>query len=164
MVSLFLFTDYTEAMVKTSSPTSPLDDNKLKIILPIVLVCLFIIVVCVIVFVLRRRQQKKRDAVDNAHALSHKGSITMRDRLRAESLKSLDSRLLGLYDPNKLRQYNLDHVQYVKDLGEGFFGKVFQGTVELLNVDLFPHNSEKFPDFFSHSTKAREAPHESTSR
>ncbi|KAL9962852.1 hypothetical protein ACROYT_G031998 [Oculina patagonica] len=121
------FFNYTEAMVKTSSPTPPLDDNKLKIILPIVFVCLFIIVVCVIVFVLRRRQQKKRDAVDNAHALSHKGSITMRDRLRAESLKSLDSRLLGLYDPNKLRQYNLDHVQYVKDLGEGFFGKVFQG-------------------------------------
>ena len=68
--------------------------------------------------------------MDNAYTLSQKGSITMRDRLRAESLKSLDSRLLGLYDPNKLRQYRLDHVQYVKDLGEGFFGKVFQGTVE----------------------------------
>ena len=89
--------------------------------------------VCVIVFLIRRRRKKKRDAVDNARALSHKGSMTMRDRLRAESLKSLDSRLLGLYDPKKLRQYPLDDVQYVKDLGEGFFGKVFQGTVELLN-------------------------------
>ena len=127
---LLLFTDYTEAMVKTNQPTSPSDDKNLDIILPIVFVCLFIIVVCVIVFVLWQRRQKKRDAVDNAHALSHKGSMTMRDRLRAESLKSLDSRLLRLYDPNKLRQYRLDHVQYVKDLGEGFFGKVFQGNVE----------------------------------
>lgn len=69
-----------------------------------------------------------KDAVDNAYAITKKGSITMRDRLRAESLKSLDSRLLRLYDPNKLKQYRLDHVQYVKDLGEGFFGKVFQGV------------------------------------
>ena len=69
-----------------------------------------------------------KDAVDNAYAITKKGSITMRDRLRAESLKSLDSRLLRLYDPNKLKQYRLDHVHYVKDLGEGFFGKVFQGV------------------------------------
>jgi len=125
-----LFTDYTEAMVKTNKPTSPSDDKNLDIILPIVLVCVFIIVVIVIVFVLWQRRQKKRDAVDNGHALSHKGSMTVRDRLRAESLKSLDSRLLRLYDPDKLKQYRLDHVQYVRDLGEGFFGKVFQGNVE----------------------------------
>ena len=77
-----------------------------------------------IVFLLRRRKQRKRDA------LSKKGSITMRDRLRVKSLKGLDSRLLELYDANKMKQYSLDHVHYVKDLGEGFFGKVFQGTVE----------------------------------
>ena len=83
--------------------------------------------VCVIVSVLWQRRQKRRDAADNAHA---QGSMTMRDRLRAESLKSLDSRLSHLYDPNKLKQCRLDHVKYVKDLGEGFFGKVFQGNVE----------------------------------
>ena len=115
----------------TEKPT-PQPGSKLGIILPIVIVGLCIILLCVIVVVLLRRRQKMRDAVDNGHALSHKGSITMRDRLRAESLKSLDSRLLGLYDPKKLRQYNLDHVQYVKDLGEGFFGKVFQGTLYLI--------------------------------
>ena len=54
----------------------------------------------------------------------------MRDRLRVKSLKGLDSRLLELYDANKMKQYSLDHVHYVKDLGEGFFGKVFQGTVK----------------------------------
>ena len=82
--------------------------------------------VCVIVVVLWQRRQK-RDAVENANA---QGTMTMRDRLRAESLKGLDSRLLHLYDPNKLKQCRLDQVQYVKDLGEGFFGKVFQGNVE----------------------------------
>jgi len=116
-------------MVKTNKPTSPSDDKNLDIILPIVFVFLFI-VVCVIMFLLWQRRKKNRDAVDNARGLSHHGSITMRDRLRAESLKSLDSRLLRLYDPNKLRQYRLDHVQYVKDLGEGFFGKVFQGNIQ----------------------------------
>ena len=116
-------------MVKTNKPTSPSDDKNLDIILPIVFVCVFI-VVCVIMFLLWQRRKKNRDAVDNARGLSQKGSITMRDRLRAESLKSLDSRLLRLYDPNKLKQYRLDHVQYVKDLGEGFFGKVFQGNIQ----------------------------------
>ena len=87
----------------TEKPT-PQPGRKLEIILPIVIVGLCIILLCVIVVVLLRRRQKMRDAVDNGHALSHKGSITMRDRLRAESLKSLDSRLLGLYDPKKLRQ------------------------------------------------------------
>ncbi|PFX22845.1 Muscle, skeletal receptor tyrosine protein kinase [Stylophora pistillata] len=128
------FFNYTETTmgVNTGKPT-PQPESKLEIILPIVIVCLFIIAVCVIVFALHRRHKKRRDAVDNGHALTQKGSITMRDRLRAESLKSLDSRLLGLYDPNKLRQYRLDHVQYVKDLGEGFFGKVFQGRASGLN-------------------------------
>ena len=131
----FFSSDYTETTMgaNTEKPT-PQPGRKLEIILPIVIVCLCIILLCVIVVVLLRRRQKMRDAVDNGHALSHKGSITMRDRLRAESLKSLDSRLLGLYDPKKLRQYNLDHVQYVKDLGEGFFGKVFQGTLYLIKI------------------------------
>ena len=124
---LVVFADDTDAMVKTNQPTSPSDDKILAIILPIVFVCIFIIVVCVIVSVLWQRRQKRRDAADNAHA---RGSMTMRDRLRAESLKSLDSRLSHLYDPNKLKQCRLDHVKYMKDLGEGFFGKVFQGNVE----------------------------------
>lgn len=123
-----LFADYTEASTNNANPTTrPADDNKLEIIIPLIIVGILLILVLVMVFVFWRRRLKQRDAVDNAHAIAKKGSITMRDRLRAESLKSLDSRLLRLYDPNKLKQYRLDHVQYVKDLGEGFFGKVFQG-------------------------------------
>ena len=127
------FTDYTEE--EEEADFTPLaDGDKLHIIIPLVVVGFLLIVVCLILFIfLQRRKKKRKDAVDNAHDITKKGSITMRDRLRAESLKSLDSRLLRLYDPNKLRQYPLDHVQYVRDLGEGFFGKVFQGTVYVQN-------------------------------
>ena len=127
------FTDYTEEEEEADF-TPPADGDKLHIIIPLVVVGFLLIVVCLILFIfLQRRKKKRKDAVDNAHDITKKGSITMRDRLRAESLKSLDSRLLRLYDPNKLRQYPLDHVQYVRDLGEGFFGKVFQGTVYVQN-------------------------------
>ena len=131
------FADYTEEEEEEevdSTPSPPADGDKLHIIIPLVVIGFLLIVVCVIlVMFLQQRKKKRKDAVDNAHDITKKGSITMRDRLRAESLKSLDSRLLRLYDPNKLRQYPLDHVQYVRDLGEGFFGKVFQGTVYLQN-------------------------------
>lgn len=104
------------------------------------------IVVIIIILILWRRKQKQRDAVDNGFAVIKKGSITMRDRLRAESLKSLDSRLLRLYDPNKLRQYPLDHVSYIKDIGEGFFGKVFQGRLLRL-----PLNKRRNQIFWAHA-------------
>ncbi|XP_067047151.1 muscle, skeletal receptor tyrosine-protein kinase-like isoform X2 [Acropora muricata] len=119
------FFDY-EALQGTSPPPNT-DDDRLEIIIPFMVVGTLAIVVIIIILILWRRKQKQRDAVDNGFAVIKKGSITMRDRLRAESLKSLDSRLLRLYDPNKLRQYPLDHVSYIKDIGEGFFGKVFQG-------------------------------------
>lgn len=132
------FTDYTELeIIADSTPTSPTpqaDGDKLHIIIPLVIIGFLLIGVCIILFMfLQRRKKKRKDAVDNAHNITKKGSVTMRDRLRAESLKSLDSRLLRLYDPNKLRQYPLDHVEYVRDLGEGFFGKVFQGIVYVQN-------------------------------
>lgn len=103
----------------TPATTIPVDDNKLHIIIPLIVVGL-LIVACAIVFVLWLRRQ---------NAISQDGAITIRDRLRAESSKSLDSMQLALYGANKPIQCRLDHVVYVKDLGEGFFGKVFQGTV-----------------------------------
>ena len=120
------FADYKE--ITPPPPPPDTSEYKLGVIIPVVIIGTLAIVVIIIVLILWRRRRKERDAVDNGFAIVKKGSMTMRDRLRAESLKSLDSRLLRLYDPNKLKQYRLDHVSYVKDLGEGFFGKVFQGT------------------------------------
>ncbi|XP_068736694.1 muscle, skeletal receptor tyrosine-protein kinase-like isoform X2 [Montipora capricornis] len=118
------FFDYKEI---TTPPPPDTSELNLAVIIPVVIIGTLAIVVIIIVLILLGRRRKERDAVDNGFAIVKKGSMTMRDRLRAESLKSLDSRLLRLYDPNKLKQYRLDHVSYVKDLGEGFFGKVFQG-------------------------------------
>ena len=130
-----MIADSTPASPTPPTPPTPQADGyKLHIIIPLVVIGFLLIVVCIILFMfLQRRKKKRKDAVDNAHNITKKGSVTMRDRLRAESLKSLDSRLLRLYDPNKLRQYPLDHVEYVRDLGEGFFGKVFQGIVYVQN-------------------------------
>ena len=80
--------------------------------------------VCVIVFVLWRRRQE-----NDFDKMSESG-FSMRDKLRKESLKSLDTLLLRHYDPDKLRQYTLDRVQYIKELGMGSFGKVFQGMFD----------------------------------
>ena len=54
--------------------------------------------------------------------------VSMRDRIRAESLRVLDqSKVMSLFNPDDLLQYSLDRVEYVRDLGEGNFGQVFQG-------------------------------------
>lgn len=120
------FTDYTEEKIAIhGQPTTPPSDNNLSTILPLVFTLVLIIVVCVVVFVLwRRRQINKFERMSES-------AFTMRDKLRAESLKSLDTLLSRHYDPNKLRQYRLDRVQYVRDLGMGSFGKVFQGKLHL---------------------------------
>lgn len=139
-----VFADYKAR--PSTSPSPNTDDDRLEIIIPFMVVGTLAIVVIIIILILWRRKQKQRDAVDNGFAVIKKGSITMRDRLRAESLKSLDSRLLRLYDPNKLRQYPLDHVSYIKDIGEGFFGKVFQGRLLRL-----PLNKRRNQIFWAHA-------------
>ena len=131
-----VFTDYTEEPITTQrtppQPTPTADhDNNLSIILPMAFFFLLVIVVCVIVFVLWRRRQ------ENDFDIMSEPGFSMRDKLRTESLKSLDTLLLRHYDPNKLRQYRLDRVQYVKELGVGSFGKVFQGMFNLSQLAMF---------------------------
>ena len=138
------FTDYTEekiAIHDAGQPTTPSTDNNLSTILPLVFMFVLIIVVCVIVFVLWRRRQ-----INESDRMSESG-FTMRDKLRAESLKSLDTLLSRHYDPNKLRQYRLDRVQYVRDLGMGSFGKVFQGKLHLSHP--FPSSKSSLPSLSS---------------
>ncbi|PFX22846.1 Muscle, skeletal receptor tyrosine-protein kinase [Stylophora pistillata] len=107
--------------VETKKKNQDRDDDKLLITLPTVTVSLLILVVCVIILLLWRRRQ-----VD-IEALAEPPAFSMRDKLRTESLKSFDTLLLRNFDPNRLRQYRLDRVHYVKELGVGSFGKVFQG-------------------------------------
>lgn len=107
--------------VETKETNQGSDDDNLRIFLPTVTVSLLTIVVCIIIFLLWRRHR------DDMETLVEPPAFSMRDKLRAESLKSFDTLLSRHFDPNRLRQYRLDHVHYVKDLGVGSFGKVFQG-------------------------------------
>ena len=63
-------------------------------------------------------------------------SVSMRDRLRADTLRMLDeSKLKSLFNLDDVVQYPLDRVEYVKDLGQGNFGNVFQGKfIYLLGI------------------------------
>lgn len=58
---------------------------------------------------------------------------TVRDRIRQDSMPNpLVEALARLTPDQKPPQCRLDKVEYVKDLGQGQFGKVFQG--ELFNI------------------------------
>jgi hypothetical protein len=85
---------------------------------------LFTIIV-IIYFVIRRKKIERECAFKRVTFTA----VTMRDRLRADTMLALDqTKLLSLYNPDDMIQFPLDRVEYVKDLGEGNFGQVFQGN------------------------------------
>lgn len=82
--------------------------------------------IVVIAFIVARNRRRRKAAC------VYKGvtftAVTMRDRLRADTMLALDeTKLLSLYNPDDMVQFPLDRIEYVKDLGEGNFGQVFQG-------------------------------------
>lgn len=55
-------------------------------------------------------------------------AVSMRDRIRAESMRALDeSKVLSLFNPDDMKQLPLTSIEYVRDLGSGNFGLVFLG-------------------------------------
>ena len=81
-----------------------------------------------------RQQKKKKEAKleleeINLRKMSKKDSeSTMKARLsEALQITSLSSKIAEMYDPNKLKQFSLDQIEYISDLGEGQFGLVFKG-------------------------------------
>ena len=84
------------------------------------------VLVTVVLFLRRRKRLKKMPGRGLAGVTFT--AVSMRDRIRAESLRVLDqSKVMSLFNPDDLLQYSLDRVEYVRDLGEGNFGQVFQG-------------------------------------
>ena len=55
---------------------------------------------------------------------------TMKARLSLmlEMHSSLSSKIAEMFDPSKLKQFSLDDIEYLSDLGEGQFGLVFKGA------------------------------------
>ena len=61
-------------------------------------------------------------------------ATTMKARLMLEMHSSLSSKIAEMFDPNKLKQFSLDHIEYLADLGEGQFGLVFKGMLSYPEV------------------------------
>ena len=81
----------------------------------------------VVIAVIRRIRKRSLDIKRGYQGVTFT-AVSMRDRLRADSIRMLDqSKIMSLFNPDDITQYPLDRVEYVKDLGQGNFGNVFQG-------------------------------------
>ena len=92
-------------------------------------VTLFVItsLISVILYIRHRIRQRKFKESD-LEFLTNMTSI--RDRLRQYSIDGNPLlELLASSKPGDLVQYPLDCVEYIRDLGQGQFGKVFQGML-----------------------------------
>ena len=83
----------------------------------------------------RRTKQRRKDQEHEELKLRNikkddENASTMRARLSLmlEMHSSLSSKISEMFDPSKLKQFSLDHIEYLSDLGEGQFGLVFKGA------------------------------------
>ena len=101
----------------------------------------FVVILLIIILALCRRQRRKKEKErqDREHEeiklrslkkAEDERSSTMRARLSQmlEMHSSFSSKIAEMYDPSKLKQFSLDNIEYLSDLGEGQFGLVFKGT------------------------------------
>ena len=97
-----------------------------------------VVFVLVAVLVWRTRASNKRELkeVETIKDLELFTTITtVRDRIRQDSMPNpLVEALSQLSPDQKPPQCRLDRMEYIKDLGQGQFGKVFQGQFEELNI------------------------------
>ena len=109
----------------------PLPNEEKNILIRIITasVTLFVItsLISVILYIRHRIRQRKFKESD-LEFLTNMTSI--RDRLRQYSIDGNPLlELLASSKPGDLVQYPLDCVEYIRDLGQGQFGKVFQGML-----------------------------------
>ena len=109
----------------------PLPNEEKNILIHIITasVTLFVVtsLISVILYIRHRIRQRKFKESD-LEFLTNMTSI--RDRLRQYSIDGNPLlELLASSKPGDLVQYPLDCVEYIRDLGQGQFGKVFQGML-----------------------------------
>ena len=86
-----------------------------------------LVVIIVIACILKRRKRKPLKPSKDLKSVTFT-AMTMRDRIRAESMRALDeSKVLSLFNPDDMKQLPLTSIEYVRDLGSGNFGLVFLG-------------------------------------
>lgn len=103
------------------------ENSILPVIAAVSAAVVLVITIVVIILVLRHLRRKQQ-----MYKGDHEGATSMtsiRDRIRQDSYVNPLMELLASSKPGELVQYPLDCVEYIRDLGEGQFGKVFQGRV-----------------------------------
>ncbi|KAJ7370094.1 hypothetical protein OS493_034305 [Desmophyllum pertusum] len=86
-------------------------------------VIIFLVVITIIACVIKRRRKKPLTLAGVTFT-----AVSMRDRIRAESMRALDeSKVMSLFNPDDMKQLPLTGIEYIRDLGSGNFGLVFLG-------------------------------------
>ncbi|XP_078382442.1 muscle, skeletal receptor tyrosine-protein kinase-like [Oculina patagonica] len=89
-------------------------------------VALFVVII-IIACVSKKRKRKPLKLAKGVEGVTFT-AVSMRDRIRAESMRALDeSKVLSLFNPDDIKQLPLTSIEYVRDLGSGNFGLVFLG-------------------------------------
>ncbi|XP_074608294.1 tyrosine-protein kinase transmembrane receptor Ror-like isoform X2 [Acropora palmata] len=111
------------------SPSLPQQQSKANVIAGSVAVALFLLLFIVVTYCINnRRKQRKKHKINKGFAGVNFTAVSMRDRIRAESMRALDeSNVLNLFNPDDITQLPLSTIEYVRDLGSGNFGLVFLG-------------------------------------
>lgn len=95
-----------------------------------------VIVILVAVLIWKHRANKKRELEEHEKKKDFEmftTITTVRDRIRQDSMPNpLVEALSQLSPDQKPPQCRLDRMEYIKDLGQGQFGKVYQGWYEEL--------------------------------
>ena len=104
----------------------------------------FLIVLVAVCCIKRRNDRARRKASEAREVIGLDildGNTTMKDRVTCMPVSSLTSKIAEMFDPTKLRQFSLDKIDYVCDLGEGQFGLVFKGMLLKANVHFWFMNN-----------------------
>ncbi len=127
---------------------SKLDDLK-KTVIIVVVVAALLTVIATALLVFRQRkirqmhEEEKKEAAKDTELFTN--ITTVRDRIREDSAPNpLMAALAQLSPEQKPPQCHLGKVAYVKDLGQGQFGKVFQGKFKIF-VRLWQMNKFDIP-------------------
>jgi len=122
------YSDFTTAEPSMEPRTeSSAKSNTAAIAGAIAAVITLLVIIIVVVCVLKKRNRKPLKLSKGFEGV-HFTAVSMRDRIRAESMRALDeSKVLSLFNPDDMKQLPLTSIEYVRDLGSGNFGLVFLG-------------------------------------
>jgi len=125
------YSDFTTAEPSIEPRTeSSANSNKAAIAAGIAAVIILLVIIIVVICVVKKRKRKPLKLSKGFEGV-HFTAVSMRDRIRAESMRALDeSKVLSLFNPDDIRQFPLTSIEYVRDIGSGNFGLVFLGMYD----------------------------------